>query len=494
MKKNIYIWLIFVLLRPLPAFDSYHSFRDSLQAIGAISDPLLRSQVLGQFWSDLKSDGQIPFRMGDSVAFLYRGSAAKVHWAGDMNGWNFSGDPGKKIGAAEVWMLEKVFPQDSRLDYKIVLNENNWIPDPDNPLIQWSGFGPNSELRMPAYSYPQETVSRSGITRGTLSGNNRISSYYLGYTVQYMVYKPAGTQAGAQYPVLFVTDGHEYSDDRLGSMKTVLDNLIADHKIEPLIVVFIDPRNPDNLSENRRMSELNMNPKYADFICKELIPTVELQYPVYKDREKRGILGTSMGGLNAAYLAISRPEFFSKVMIQSPAFGYNQAVFDLWQNTERQDLTIYMSSGVINDTEDAARQMRDIMLAKDYPLQYKEVNEGHSWGNWRALLDEALSLFPAEPSALPDFRQGQQTKPEMLRISPNPGNDHFILTATALNHDSYQVQLFNNLGQYLSGWDWAVHPGQNRISLSLRSYASGLYHLHITGRGLNHYLRLTLAK
>jgi len=494
MKKIIFIWLVLFAFQPLSAFESYRSFRDSLQAIGAISDPVLRTQTLNQFWTDLKAQGQIPFRMEDSVAFLYRGSASKIHWAGDMNGWNFSGDPGKKVGAADVWILEKTFPADSRLDYKIVVNENNWILDPDNPLVQWSGFGPNSEMRMPDYEYPQETINRNGIGKGTLSGNNRLSSFYLGYPVQYQVYKPAGYQASGQYPVLFVTDGQEYSDERLGSMKTVLDNLLADGKISPLIVVFIDPRNPDNLSENRRMSELNMNSAYADFICKELIPTIELQYPVYKDRVKRGILGTSMGGLNAAYLGISRPQYFSKILIQSPAFWYNPAIFDLWQTSAQQDLTIYMSSGVINDTEEAARQMRSIMESKGYPLQYKEVNEGHSWGNWRALLDEALSLYPADMSAIPDNRQGERSGSDRLQIFPNPGNEDFTLTATVLKNASYRVRLFNNLGQYLSSWDWAVNPGRNRLNLSLQTYASGLYHLRIDGNGQTRDLRITLLK
>jgi enterochelin esterase-like enzyme len=37
--------------------------------------------------------------------------------------------------------------------------------------------------------------------------------------------------------------------------------------------------------------------------------------------------------------------------------------------------------------------MKTILEAKGYPLQYKEVNEGHSWGNWRALIDEPLIWF-----------------------------------------------------------------------------------------------------
>lgn len=52
-----------------------------------------------------------------------------------------------------------------------------------------------------------------------------------------------------------------------------------------------------------------------------------------------------------------------------------------------------MSTGTIFDTQERARAMRDILTTKGYPLRYVEVNQGHSWGNWRELMDEPLLFF-----------------------------------------------------------------------------------------------------
>ena len=57
-----------------------------------------------------------------------------------------------------------------------------------------------------------------------------------------------------------------------------------------------------------------------------------------------------------------------------------------------------MSTGVINDTESVARGMQKIMMEKGFNLMYQEVNEGHSWGNWKALLDDMLIFLLSDES------------------------------------------------------------------------------------------------
>src|SRR5690606_17647743 len=99
----------------------------------------------------------------------------------------------------------------------------------------------------------------------------------------------------------YVTDGHEYSDDQLGAMTIVLDNLLHKKKIQPIVVVFVDTRNPDDLAINRRSDQFAVNKKYLDFFIQTLIPEVESTYKVAKTATQRGILGTSLGGLNATY-------------------------------------------------------------------------------------------------------------------------------------------------------------------------------------------------
>src|SRR3990172_279150 len=119
--------------------------------------------------------------------------------------------------------------------------------DPANPLQMWSGFNTlNNELRMPDYIFPQETVRNPAAAQGTLTNDITVNSSNLGYTVNYRVYTPAGYSANQlrNLPVVYVTDGHEYLADHLGSMPIVMDTLIAAGELRPTIAVFIDPREP----------------------------------------------------------------------------------------------------------------------------------------------------------------------------------------------------------------------------------------------------------
>ena len=127
-------------------FKSFTDFRQTVDRLGNISDPAERAKGISELWDRLKGDNQVPFRLDDSVAFLYRGEATAVSWAGDFNGWK-PGQPvyaGKRSGLSDIWMAVQKFPTDARLDYKIIVDDK-WILDPDNPRHQMSGMGPKHE-------------------------------------------------------------------------------------------------------------------------------------------------------------------------------------------------------------------------------------------------------------------------------------------------------------------------------------------------------------
>ncbi|MFA5646686.1 MAG: alpha/beta hydrolase-fold protein [Bacteroidales bacterium] len=379
-------------------FSSFADFRKTLDTIAAITDENLRLEMMDSFWDSLKINKQVPFVFNDSVAFLYKGTATSVKWAGDFNSWNpdYGDFTGVKVGASDVWIVEKTFPLDARLDYKIVKNAS-WILDPANTFRQYSGFGQNSELRMPQWEIPKETVPIEGANRGFLSDNMLIQSVpqNLGYSLNYKVYTPFGYDDLQNLPVVYVTDGHEYADDKLGAMVIVMDNLIYQGIIKPIIAVFIDPREPGNASRNRRMTEYIENIKFANFVADELVTTIDANYKTNSSANNRAILGTSLGGWNSAFFGFNRSETFQLIGIHSPAFG--EDIIRAYSHAEKLPLKIFMSTGVIFDTEVRAREMKIAFQSKQYPLHYIEVNEGHSWGNWRALIDEPLTYFFAAP-------------------------------------------------------------------------------------------------
>lgn len=353
-----------------------------------------------KLWTALVDAHRIPLVADDSVAFLYRGEATSVLWMGDFNGWGFDKkfrNTGTRIPNTDIWILKASFAADARLDYKIVVNEAMML-DPVNGHQQWSGVGggsPNSELRMGRWQEDPVTKPLEAIFHGRVLNDILIKSEQLGYQVMYSVYLPANFKpaSGEVYPILYVTDGYEYMHEKLGNMVTILDNLIYRKKIKPIIVVFIDHREPINRSNNRRMQELAMNEHYLNFVTEELIPKVEKSYPVSTRPEDRGILGASFGGLTAAYFSFSKPQVFGLAGIQSPSFWFRPEIFTVCDNPEKPPVKTYLTTGTINDAQEGAEKMESILNKNTCAFQYKEVHQGHSWGNWRDLIDDMLIYF-----------------------------------------------------------------------------------------------------
>ena len=357
-----------------------------------------RSEAL-ELWDMLVSDRQVPFTHDSTAVFMYYGNANTVAWNGDFNSWGENPSvkiTGKNIDGTDLWYAKHTFPADARLDYKITIDGEEWILDPANPHQQWSGFGPNSELRMPEWEEEPLAKINPAAEKGSFHEQKVIDSEFLEYPVSYRVYTPAGYESMDDLSVIYVTDGPEYSDPQLGNMVTVMDNLHHFNKIRPTVAVFVSPLSVDDEDLNRRADEFANNPAYLDFFINELIPSVEADYNISGKREDRAILGNSLGGLNSTYFAFSRPDLFQHVGIQAPAFWYREEIYNVVKNADFPDADIFMSVGTIGDNTIDARLMKTIFEEKGYDFTYLEVNEGHSWGAWGAQLDDVLVTFFSE--------------------------------------------------------------------------------------------------
>ncbi|MFQ3214601.1 MAG: enterochelin esterase-like enzyme [Marivirga sp.] len=372
------------------------SVSQALTNIAEIENTEERIQFAEKLWSALIDSASIPYVNGDTAIFLYKGNAQKVNWNGDFNAWGRDAsfrNSGRNIDSTSIWFLIKSFPNDARLDYKIILNNQQWIVDPQNPNQQWSGFGPNSELRMPKWIKSSHNKSKSAVPKGTIDSFT-INSVHLNYTVSYQVYLPSDYASNDNLPVLYVTDGHEYIDEKLGNMTTIADNLINEQLIEPIIIVFLDPRDPNNLQVNRREQEYTLNEDYLLFVTEELNGHMDSVYRVQK--ENKGIIGTSLGGLNATYFGLKKPNLFINVGIQSPAYWYKPEIFNLVSNSSPTDQKVMITAGTFNDgLENAVNMQRSYKQLQMEP-NFLTVNEGHSWGAWNNQLDDFLLFFYAQ--------------------------------------------------------------------------------------------------
>lgn len=482
-------------------FESYAAFRDTLGSV------LYSPARLSAFLDRLEAAGQIPYVQGsdalggvvedDTVLFLFRpasGSASRVEWNGDFNGWRGgSGWQGENLGGRGVWALEKTFPKNARLDYKIVVDGTDWILDPRNRLRMMSGFGPNSELRMPGYQYPRETLPQAGTPRGTLGPSRTLASSRLGYPVRYRVYTPPGYDPeGAPLRTLYVTDGHEYADDALGALPIVLDNLIGAGTLPPVLAVFVDPRDVAT-GQNRRQEQYVGDADFAAFVAETLVPAIDAAYATDAQREARAILGTSLGGLFSAYLAHRHPGTFGNALIQSPAFWAHPDVYapyDVppasWPDGAPR---IAMSQGTIGDGNGGETLERQL-AEHGYDYAYTTRNEGHSWGQWRGLLGEMLTFVwgaDATDVEAPDANDDRGALPAGfgLRSVPNPARGAASVQFDLAQAQRVTLRVYDALGRRVAApltGDLRAE-GAHSVPLDTSGWAGGLYLLRLDGDG-----------
>ncbi|MBN1885387.1 MAG: hypothetical protein JW876_07690 [Candidatus Krumholzibacteriota bacterium] len=329
----------------------------------------------------------LPVIEDTTVYFVYlNDAAATVAVAGDFNGWNDAADRMRRVPGTGTWHLRKTFERDARLDYKFVVDGDTWLLDPRNPRTVEGGFGLNSAFAMPAYEPPDEIESRSGVARGRIDtlvfhsdslGNDRAVYVYLppGY----------GREGGGPYPMLLVNDGGDYL--RLGSMATVLDNLMDGGEIDPLVALFVDPVD--------RRGEYALSFVFASMITDELLPAIESRYRLVADPAGRGVMGASLGGLVSVFLAGEHPEVFGFCASQSGAFG----VADDWLIRRidaggKRPIRVYLDWGSYEgELADSNRRLAASLEARGYDFTAAVVHEGHSWGSWRARIDDILRSF-----------------------------------------------------------------------------------------------------
>jgi enterochelin esterase family protein len=220
---------------------------------------------------------------GDGVAmFIWRGEASSVQLVGDMNNWDVAAAPYFiRLEGTDLWYLETEFEKDARLDYKFVINGDDWRLDPLNPRTIMGGFGPNSELMMLGYTIPDELLPIDGtIATGTIQ-QHTLDSLHLGQTRTFFVYVPAGQIVGAKTPSIYINDGGDYLN--LIDATAILDKLIADREIPPLVAVFIPPIN--------RNLEYALDDEYASFLADELVPYIQRAYDTDPDQPGQVLLG-----------------------------------------------------------------------------------------------------------------------------------------------------------------------------------------------------------
>ena len=238
-----------------------------------------------------------------------------------------------------------------------------------------------------------------------------------GLTRRLTVYTPAGYEtSGKEYPVLYLLHGiggDENAWSELGRAAQIMDNLIAQGKAEPMLVVMTNGNIsqeacPGETSEGFRVPTM-MLPKTMEGSFETAFPDVvkfvEKTYRVKKDKAHRAIAGLSMGGCHSLFISINYPDLFDYVGLFSAAVdrqqnnqeGYPNIYADRNQKIDRlfskHPKLFWIGIGKTDFLIQSNNDLRAYLDSKNHKYTYLETEGGHIWRNWRIYLTEFTPLL-----------------------------------------------------------------------------------------------------
>jgi enterochelin esterase family protein len=291
------------------------------------------------------------------------------------------------IPNTDLWFFQTSYEADARLEYKFFVNEQTWMADPLNPDLVEFGYQ-NSQLSMPDYAPPGEIEENPDIPHGTVF-DTTITSSFLNNTRDLKIYTPPGyeTHPDKYYPVIILHDG--LAQYTIGHLTHVLDNLIAEYRMQQIIAVFVPPVNRDPEYAFDQTAEFEM------FIVDELMPLLEAHYRILEDPASRAMSGSSFGGLISTQICYNNPEEFGLCAPMSPAYWPNlNEVMRSVLNGPQKSIKFYIDWGkyepaIMID----GHILKEHLEMTGYEFTWNQWNEGHNPSNWRAHMDNILEYF-----------------------------------------------------------------------------------------------------
>lgn len=342
---------------------------------------------------EVSSDGRVTFRLRapNATEVLVSVFGKRLPMQKDEQGmWTVTTDPAK--------------PDIYTYSFSV---DGATFTDPNNPLSKTAYRNAGQSL----FHVPGPVVWEPGDgPRGAVT-RHFYKSAIVGDSRDFYVYTPPNYDPNRKepYPVLYLL--HGLSDSAAtwidtGAANVILDNLIAQGKAKPMLMVNpLGYGTPDMLTggPNSTMGGENMLPNFANALLNEVMPQVEKAYRVTKDRNQRAIAGLSMGGAEALYTGLHHMDRFAWIGSFSGAFvmwpgdfAKNFPALDAKANTQLR--LLWIACGSDDRLNEVNRQFKDWLKSKD--IQFTNVETpgfGHVWPLWRQNLAElALLLFQAK--------------------------------------------------------------------------------------------------
>jgi enterochelin esterase-like enzyme len=248
-------------------------------------------------------------------------------------------------------------------------------------------------------SYSQEIVQQApagfdSLQRGIPHGNIDTIQYpskTVGVNRKALVYTPPGFSRGKKYPVLYLLHGIG-GDEREwlngGKPQVILDNLYAQGKIAPMIVVLPNGR---AMKDDRATGDIMAADKVQAFalfeqdLLKDLIPFIEKKYPVFTNRENRAIAGLSMGGGQSLNFGLGNLDKFAWVggFSSAPNTKTPEQLLPDPARAAKQLKLLWISCGADDRLITFSRRTHDYLAGHGVPHIYYIEPGGHDFKVWK---------------------------------------------------------------------------------------------------------------
>lgn len=257
------------------------------------------------------------------------------------------------------------------------------------------GFGAPITLNaddVPAFAEPPAGFDqpRDGIPHGKLE-MIEYDSKTVGATRKMNVYTPPGYSAEKKYPVLYLLHGiggDETEWERYAHPEILLDNLIADGKAVPMIIVMPNGRAQKN--DRPQGNIFAAAPAFAVFerdLLDDVIPTIESRYSTFTDRDHRALAGLSMGGGQSLNIGLSHLDTFGSIGGFSSAPNTKKTE-ELIPNTEAvKKLTLlWLSCGNKDGLINISQGLHAHLKLHEVPHVWHVTAHGHDPPEWKQAL------------------------------------------------------------------------------------------------------------
>jgi enterochelin esterase-like enzyme len=270
---------------------------------------------------------------------------------------------------------------------------------------------------------------RSNIPRGNIDTITYVSKT-VGASRRALIYTPPGYSKENKYPVLYLLHGIGGDEKEWytnGMPQVILDNLYAEKKIEPMIVVLPngramkDDRATGNIFENTKVQAFTT---FEKDLLNDLIPFVEKKYPVIKDSEHRAIAGLSMGGGQSLNFGLGNPDKFAWVG------GFSSA-----PNTKKPEelapdpaviktklKLIWISCGDKDGLINFSQRTHDYLNKNNVPHIYFVDHGYHDFNVWKSSLYMFSQLLfkPVDPTTFPQYSHIGRSPETNIRSAQYP--------------------------------------------------------------------------